>query len=186
MSGEAYAAESAPAFRADPRRPPRSWIFNLLIGRHHWLVLDVLVSANAVVLRTIQHIRWTDADPVVVSSESPQRGGRGRARRRRDIEMINQFERDWPPTTDADDVALRDAAFRLARKLLTPSFTELLLSGRSIGPDVAIALPGEEIASVLQRMQGRCRPESLIARPRSYLGIRSFQLLRTRPTASPS
>jgi hypothetical protein len=187
VTGKAHGArpaEAPPVFSPDPRRPPRAWTFNLLVGRYDWLLVDLELAGNRVGLISVARVRWTDGDPVVLGSRTRVRGGSGRAvRRRRAIEAINELEREWAGDVGSDDGALRAAGFRLARKLLTPSFAGLLLHGRTDGPDIALALPGESLTVVLERMEdSRCRRESLIAQPRSRFGVHTFQLLRTHAT----
>jgi hypothetical protein len=180
---------TASSYSADPRRPARSWIFNLLVGRHDWLILDLLVSPNRVTLRTAQQVHWTAPAPVVIASTEarsgfPAPGGSRKRDRRGGLDAINDLELRWraeSPIADPGESELVTAAFRLARKLFAPSVAGLLLDGRTDGPDIALALAHEDMDSILARMEGRCRPESIIARPRVRLGIHSFQFLRTRP-----
>jgi hypothetical protein len=150
VTGKAHGArpaEAPPVFSPDPRRPPRAWTFNLLVGRYDWLLVDLELAGNRVGLISVARVR------------------------------------EWAGDGGSDDGALRAAGFRLARKLLTPSFAGLLLHGRTDGPDIALALPGESLTVVLERMEdSRCRRESLIAQPRSRFGVHTFQLLRTHAT----
>jgi hypothetical protein len=195
--GEAEAAKSAGPSARNPRRTTMTAgtadgrrataglsTFNLLLGDHDWLVLELLVSRRHSFLNAAQHVRSKQANPVGLEAVEVDLGASHRSNREHGIRAIKDLERRWrhEPLATAAESQRVAFGFLFAFKLLSASYAALLLHERNTGPDIALALPDEELAAVLARMEGQCRPESFIARPRRRLGRWSFQLLETRPT----
>jgi hypothetical protein len=185
-------APSTPAAYRDVRKTLQRFTFNLLVGRHDWLVLEVFVSPRRVSLQTAQQVRWTGPYPSVlaseqVSDEEPDRKRKTRRLRARrpGLDAIERLEQRWdqrlPMPPSPHETQLRGAGFLLARRLFRPALAAVLLNGRRTGPDVALALSSESITTIVERMEGRCRPESLIAQLTTHFGGRSFRLMRTVP-----
>jgi hypothetical protein len=160
---------------------------NLLLSRPDWLVLKLDVSPRRVGLLAVARLRWEDDERRVIDAEpadDDETSHRGR-RQKVDRLAVDRLAERWddrdPAPTGPHDAELTRAGFHVARKLLDRGFLAQLAPAGRANFDVAVALAGEDMATILRRMDGRCGPESRIARLRTRCGVTLVELFHTEP-----
>lgn len=148
-----------------------------------WLFVRLQVTPRRVHLREIAQLRWDTGPPQTLDGEAVEDGPASKVPRWAQQHAVERLAQRWesnlPAAPGPAEQCLVKAGFVLARRLLRRGFLAQLMPGDLADTDVAVALATEEVSTVLERMDGRCRPESVIARYRPRWGVDYFELSRT-------